>query len=134
MLLFSSTFVLVEGIPTGWLGQAPLTWPSAQPGGAEGWGHHMQREGGLLGANTASDKRPQEAWGPPERGLAWLLLPCSTDSDPRPLPGPALGPKSPPPCLMEEPIPSSQSSALKNHLLQEALAAELRPFWLLLCS
>ena len=81
MLLFSSTFVVVEGIPTGWLGQAPLMWPSAQPGGVEGWGHHMQREGGMLGANTASDKWPQEARGPPERSLAWLLLPCSTDSD-----------------------------------------------------
>ena len=49
--------------------------------GCRGVGHHMQREGGMLGANTASDKWPQEARGPPERSLAWLLLPCSTDSD-----------------------------------------------------
>lgn len=35
---------------------------------------------------------------------------------------------------MEDPIPTSQSSALKNHLLQEALPAELRPFQLPLCS
>lgn len=32
VFLFFSTFVLVEGIPTGWLGQALLMWPSAQPG------------------------------------------------------------------------------------------------------
>lgn len=32
VFLFFSTFVLVEGIPTGWLGQAFLMWPSAQPG------------------------------------------------------------------------------------------------------
>ena len=134
MLLFSSTFVVVEGIPTGWLGHAPLTWPSAQPGGAKGWGHHMQREGGLLGANTASDKWPQEARWPPEHSLAWLLVPCCTDSDPRPLPGPALSPKSPSPCMVEEPIPSSRSSALRNHLLQEALAADVHPFRLPLCS
>lgn len=94
----------------------------------------MQGEGGLLGANTATDKWPQEAWGPPEHGLAWLLLPCSTHSDRRPLPVPALSPECPPSCLMEDPIPTSQSSALKNHLLQEALPAELRPFQLPLCS
>ena len=133
MLLFSSTFVVVEGIPTGWLGQAPLTWPSAQPGGAEGWGHHMQREGGMLGANTASDKWPQEAGG--LLNAAWPGSCCRAPlTVTRPLPGPALSPKSPSPCMVEEPTPSSQSSALKNHLLQEALAAELRPFRLPLCS